>query len=556
MVQTIAYACRHLRVLKLADCQLDSPQDLLALCGRRVAHFSSEDAEREERREPLQLATSEHTLLRKDETVNNNTRVQSSQPCSARALIKREANVSSGEDHFRAGGMECGHEPETHAGLHVESRAGYIPFYGANMEQSHGHKSSAQSNNEVAWEGRSLAICDVQVVPTTREEQENANSNLCQGRAAGSGEDSTGSGSEEGGEGGSEEETSEEEEAGEEEGTASPLFPLLTEDCSDECGCLWLDTLWLDYVTLDDQVAAELMRHLTGLRDISLSDTNICNPWQLLSLEQAPHLRHLRHLDIRSTALSKSALGMIPRCHPDLQKLSISSTMLPPTTYANIGHLTGVTELELIGGQFYLSPPEDIFRLGIAPAIQSIGTHLCSLNLTYIAHLEFQVIPANCPRLEHLDLSYARVMVNFPSPSLGSNCPHLTRLNLSHCHIDAHKEGKGRQGSPSLGDDALEKMIGQPLELEEVFLSGLNVSDATLKAVFPCVFHPLCILNVANCKLPSIAGIEHVWARCPYLDTLDLTNCREITQADFQRFRQKCFQERPRFKAEGRLYWR
>ena len=543
-------------MLKLADCQLEHPQDLLALCGRRVASSPSEDAEREERREPLQLATSEpYTFLRRHETVNNNTRAQTSQPSSVRTLIKREANVSSGEDPARPGSTEPAQEPETLAGLHVESRAGYMPFYGANMEHSHGHKSSAQSNNEVAWEGRPLAICDVQVVPTTREEQENANSNLCQGRAVGLGEDSAGSGSEEGGEGESDEETSEEEEE-EEEGTDSPVLPLLTEDCSDGFGCLYLETLWLDYVTLDDQVAAELMKHLTGLRDISLSDTNISNPWQLLSLEQAPHLCHLRHLDIRSTALSKAALGMIPRCHPDLQKLSISSTMLPPTIYANIGHLTGVTELELIGGQFYLSPPEVIFRLGIAPAIQSIGRHLCSLNLTYIAHLEFHVIPANCPRLEHLDLSYARVLVSLPSPSLGSHCPHLTRLNLSHCHIDVHEEGQGRQASPSLEDDALEKMIGQPLELEEVALSGLNVSDATLKAVFPHVFHPLCILNVANCKLPSIAGIEHVWARCPHLDTLDLTNCREITQADFQRFQQKCFQERPRFKAEGRLYWR
>ena len=564
MVQTIAQSCRHLRVLKLADCQLKNPEDLLALCGRKVVACLPVDGEavRGGEREFLQLSPiTESSPSREGELVSNNTRISLPGNQTTRSLV-RKANVSAGvECVLSSSSAESGWEAEAEA---------QAAFYGANMEASAAqtaHKSSAQNNSDVGEErgeavggyGVQVVPCvqvvpGVQVVPSTQEEQDNAKSNLHQERGVGVERDS-----EEGarGEDSLDEETSEEEEEEEEEELDdSPLLPLVTEDCSDHFGCMFLETLWLDYVTLDDRVAAELLRNLIHLQDVSLADTNICNPWRLLDVEQLPHLRHLYRLDIRSTALSDMALAVIPKFHPDLQKLSISSTMLSPTTYASIRRLTGVAELELIGGQFYLNPPETVFSLGIKPALQGIGKHLCSLNLTYIAHLEFAVIPNNCPKLEHLDLSYARMVVCQPAPALGTHCPRLAHLNLSHCHINVREDGDPKERSPTLEDEAVQRMVGQALELEELSLSGLHVSDATVHAMFPHALHPLALLNMSQCKLTSIAGIEHVWACCPYLDSLDLSSCREIALADFQRFQHKCFQERPRLKTEGKLCWR
>ena len=339
-----------------------------------------------------------------------------------------------------------------------------------------------------------------------------------------------------------------------------PISPMDVEDHGSGIGCLELETLWLDYVNLNDQVAAVLMQNLPRLKDLNVCDTDICNPWRLLDQSQSHHLKYLESLDIRSTALSRTALQLIPKFHPDLQQLSISSTMLPPPTYAHIGRLTGVADLELIGGQFYPSPPEEIFQQGIAPAVHAIGKHLHSLNLTYFAHVEFEVIALNCPKIEHLDLSYTSVFVTYPCVSLGDCCPHLTSLNLNFCHTVAHEENhEGNHDLPGAAvpeDRAIEKMIGQPPNIEELQLGGLGICDDTVKGIFPGVLHPLRVLNVSRCKLLTITGMEHVWDRCPFMQTIDMMHCKAITLADFQRFEKKCFEQRPRFKVEGRLLWK
>ena len=339
-----------------------------------------------------------------------------------------------------------------------------------------------------------------------------------------------------------------------------PISPLATEDHSCEFGCFELETLWLDNVNMTDQVAAVLMQHLPRLRNLNVSDTDICNPWRLLNPSQSVHLKYFCHLDVKSTALSRTALEMIPKFHPDLQKLSISTTMLPPHTYANIGRLTGVADLELIGGQFYICPPEEIFRQGIAPAVCAIGKHLCSLNLTYFAHVEFEVIALNCPKIEHLDLSFTSIAVTYPCPSLGERCPHLTSLNLAYCHVEAREPRRGNdEDPPSVPEDkALEKMIGQSPNIEELFLGGLGIQDDTLNGIFSRLVqcHPLRLLNVSRCKMITIAGVRHVWERCPHIQTVNMTYCRAITLSDYQRFEKKSFEERPRFKVEGKIEWK
>lgn len=321
---------------------------------------------------------------------------------------------------------------------------------------------------------------------------------------------------------------------------------------------VWNLKHWLDNVSLNDQVAAVLMQNLPCLRDLNMSGTDICNPWRLLDPLQTRHLKYMCYLDVKSTALSKTALEMIPKFHPDLQKFSTSSTMLPPHVYANIGHLTGVTQLELIGGQFYPCLPKEIFQQGISPAVCGIGKNLCSLNLTYFAHVEFQVIALNCPKIEYLDLSHANISFTYPCASLGQCCPGLTSLNLAFCHIDAKEEKAGEEEEQVelLEEKALEIMIGHPPNLEELHLGGLAVADDTMKTIFPeQSVNPLRTLSVSRCRLITIAGVQHVWDWCPFVQSVDMTHCREITVTEYHTFEKKCFRDRPRFKMEGKIDW-
>lgn len=335
----------------------------------------------------------------------------------------------------------------------------------------------------------------------------------------------------------------------------SPVTALNVEDHSMEYGCLDLKTLWLNNVNINDPVAAVLMQSLPRLRDLNLSDTDICNPWRLLDPSRTSHLVELEDLDIKSTALSRTALEMIPKFHPDLQRFSISSTTLPPHTYANIGRLTGVADLELIGGQFYPCEPKEIFDKGIAPAINGIGKHLRSLNLTYFAHVEFEVIPKSCPKLEYLDLSFTSTSLWYPCESLGDCCPNLKTLNLAFCHVDA-KEGNENDPQPVAPSKALEKMIGQPRNLEVLKIGGSAVSDDTLRSIFPRAVHPLRVLDLSRCSTATIHGVEYVWDKCPFIRRIDLTYCKEITVDNSNQFQKKCFEERPLFKLEGKLVWK
>ena len=329
------------------------------------------------------------------------------------------------------------------------------------------------------------------------------------------------------------------------------VLPLNVEDHSSEFGCLELETLWLQNVNLNDQVCAVLLQSLPNLRDLNLSDTDICNPWRLLEPTCSNHLRLLQYLDVKSTALSRTALEMIPKFHPDLCKFSISSTTLPPHMYANIGKLTGVADLELIGGQFYPCEPAKIFEKGITPAISAIGLHLQSLNLSYFAHVNFEVIVTNCPRIEYLDLSSTSISVSYPCVSLGDCCPQLVSLNLGCSSINA----KEKQGEPVSAEKALEDMLGQPKMLEELDLSGLAVTDETIKSMFPIELHPLCVVNLSRCHHVTIVGVQHIWEQCPHLKSIDLSHCRQITLADFQNFEKSCHRSRPLFKQEGKLCW-
>ena len=357
--------------------------------------------------------------------------------------------------------------------------------------------------------------------------------------------------------------------------TDKPVLPIALEDHSDEFGCLELESLWLDNVNINDQIVAVLMEYLPRLRHLNLSDTDICNPWKLLvlELEKTTHLRHLCLLDVRSTALSTTALQLIPLVHPNLQKFSVSGTMLPPSTYASIGLLGGVAELELIGGQFYLAPPRDVFQLGIAVAIRKIGAHLHSLNLTYFAHVEFEVVVANCPRLEVLDLSHTDIKVAHTCPSISEACPLLSFLSLAFAHLHATRPGsanehhqhhqqqqqynQNRINAAELPVEmAVRKILGQPQNLEELYLSGLAVDDGALCEVFPGHSYPLRVLDVSFCKKLTIEGVKHLWQQCYQLQRIDLTSCTDITVADYKAFCQSCYDERPIFKQEGTIEWK
>ncbi len=593
IVSTIAQSCRNLTVLKLSDYRVEDPKVLLVLCGRRLvdpALFQREERGIQERREgmrdwveplsahgkayrpdskqglPSSFSTPPFSVNVNQGAINNEEYLLSvtSQPSSDIPLVHNSlqalslSSAASCSPALRYSGQvkvvtdSCACEADD-SGDTEDQRSG------STLQVAGGSDSEAYLN--AAWMQNRQAGPPMVVA---------ANHEAAQGACASREEQLNALGRVEDGVNEVQDGDKADEEAGEEEGeqneeqeqdmyeTDEPIFPLDVEDCSNAFGCLELETLWLDYVNLTDQVAAVLMQSLPRLKDLNVCDTNICNPWRLLDPLCTPHLKYLERLDVRSTALSKTALEMIPRCHPDLQKLSISSTMLPPPTYANIGHLTGVAELELIGGQFYIGPPEDIFTQGISPAVSSIGKHLVSLNLTYFAHVEFDVIPPNCPKLEYLDLSFTCIFSAYPCASLGQHCPHLSSLNLDFSRIEAHeaKEDEADLDPPSVPENvALESMIGQPPNIEELQLGGLCMEDGTLQKMFPGYFHPLRVLNVSRCRQLTIQGVRHVWERCPYIHTVDMTHCKSITVNDFHAFRKMCFELRPRFKVEGRIEW-
>ncbi len=328
--------------------------------------------------------------------------------------------------------------------------------------------------------------------------------------------------------------------------------PLEVEDHSSEFGCLELQTLWLDNVNLTDQVAAVLLQSLTRLRDINLSDTDICNPWRLLDHSQSTHLKHLEDLDVKSTALSRTALQLIPKFHPYLHKLSISSTTLPPPIYANIAQLTGLAELELIGGQFYPCEPGEIFIKGILPAVSGVGQHLHSLNLTYFAHVIFNEIVLSCPRIRYLDLSHTNIFISYPCPPIGKHCPNLTTLNLGFASIEA-KDASLQLVSE---DKVTQQMIGEPPVLEELQLCGLVISDEGMESMYQGAEYPLQVLNVSRCKMLTIAGVQHVWKKCPFLTKINITHCRMITLAAYKEFEKNCIEARPIFGVEGCIEWK
>lgn len=553
VVETIAWSCQYLRVLKLSDYHMEDPRSLLVICGR-VAVGSNNSLERREGYETsMQPLKREHSRVSVKKTVTDDS--------SRTSLQTNLLNSCQGGKHatqrtLSGGEVKCGvamqpaveccnmkdlvscrrdHEKlpvnrerdGRHAAMHLNKGAG-----------------ACGGNSETSTQKEMQSHVDVGV---GREEFENAHSADLLGLGNGD-QDPDG-----------DKERGEDEDLYEKDG---PIFPLVVEDHSSQFGCLELETLWLDNVNLNDQVAAVLMQNLPCLRDLNMSDTDIYNPWRLLDPLQATHLKYMGYLDVKSTALSKTALEMIPKFHPELQKFSTSSTTLPPHAYANIGHLTGVTDLELIGGQFYPCAPEEIFQRGISPAVCRIGKNLCSLNLSYFAHVEFQVIALNCPKIEYLDLSHTTVSFTFPCASLGQCCPYLTSLNLAFCHIDAKEENVGakqeeKEERVELSEEkVLEIMIGHPPNLEKLHLGGLAVADNTVKTIFPeQSVNPLRTLNISRCQLITISGVQHVWDWCPFIQSVDMTHCREITVTEYHTFEKRCFRDRPRFKMEGKIDW-
>ncbi len=537
-MKTIVYSCRYLTVLKLSDYRLEDPESLLVLCGRRVVATSNST---QSLISPVASQNSICKLAEKDSSVLNSNSTMTER--ESEELMERVNNLLLPDDEAQQGCSGTGSEArctswESHAdSASTDVRNAITEYVTA---QSNGNDASSVSGNNM---DEVMESCKWE---NSLPQQEG------------------GEGEEEGGNRMEKEDTDAEnnnQDAGNQSGDDeevdlyeddSSVCALEVEDHSREFGCLELETLWLENVNLTDQVAAVLLQSLHHLRDINLSDTDICNPWRLIRTSECVHLRYLEDLDVKSTALSRTALVMIPDFHPDLQKLSISSTTLPPPTYGNIARLSGIAELELIGGQFYPCEPEEIFTNGIIPAVSGVGEQLQSLNLTYFAHIEFSKIILSCPIIRHLDLSRTDIFVTYPCPSIGEKCPHLTNLNLGYAHIEA-RDRSTNQLVPE--DKVVRQMIGEPPVLEEAFLCGLTISDDAIRTMFPSARYPLRVLNVSRCKKLTIAGVQYLWNKCPLLTSIDVTHCKEITMTDYKTFSEDC-KGRPIFKLEGVLEWK
>lgn len=514
VMKTLVHSCRCLTVLKLSDYRPEDPLSLLVLCGRVAATNSrpnsnsvhDEDISAERGRGLLNSDCKGNNTENMERLTNMLTPDDAASRCADAALLQRD------------GGSYARNE--------------YVTTQDTNKDASTGMAEGAVPNGNWAKEEEE----EEEDFPT-REEADNRGA-VRQEVVDHTSHDGS--------------------EAGDEQGEFdvyeddSSVRPLAVEDRSAEFGCLELETLWLENVNLTDQVAAVLLQSLRHLRDLNLSDTDICNPWRLVDKPCALHLKHLVDLDVKSTALSRSALETIPDFHPGLQKLAVSSTTLPPPTYCHVARLKAMAELELIGGQFYPCEAADIFTNGIMPAVQGVGQHLHSLNLTCFAHVEFSKIVLSCPVIRHLDLSHTEIFLICPCSSVGRNCPNLTSLNLGYAHIEA----KDTFGQFLTEENVIHQMVGECPVLEELHLCGLAVTDDGLRTMYPGGEYPLKTVKLSRCKKLTIAAVKHLWDRCPFLNTVDLTGCKGVSASDYQTFLENCRETRPFFKLEGTVKWK
>jgi hypothetical protein len=528
IVAAIAQSCRCLTVLKISDYQFDDPNDLLILCGKVVVSKANNSADNVPVNALPVVSEDQDGPLDTDTALGR---------AGSEDIVDRITNVLHLNDLDSA-----------------EVSVMQIVPIGASDDAAE-HQMGAQCNEREAGPVSADPVCiledgegvegrdEVILAPTEEEEQ---NQRGKDNDDASSRNDS--------------EAESDDNKDGV-NGVVGDFYqddppavcPLEVEDHNGDVGCLELDTLWLENVNLTDQVAAVLLQTLFHLREVNFSGTDICNPWRLIDKSSSKHYRHLEDLDIKSTSLSRSALQLIPEIHPDLWKLSISSTTLPPPTYRNITKLSGLGDLQLIGGQFYPCEPDEIFVNGILPAVSGVGRHLESLNMTFFAHVDISKIALSCPVIRHLDLSHTDIFFTIPCSSLSKHCPYLVSLNLSHAHIEARDPSTLRVLSE---DAAIQQMVGEPNGLEELNLSGLTLSSDGIRTLFHDVKYPLKCINVEFCKTLTVAGMCHLWKVCPLLTRIDMTHSRDISISDCERFVVHCHESRPAFKLEGTLNWK
>lgn len=518
VVTTIAQSCQCLTVLKLSDYQLEDPNDLLGLCGKAVVTKASHSPVNLSENSVNEMLDTEHSPLNSDLT-NGQTETEE--------IADRVTNILHLDD------LDTGCTEAVPSDVGACSCEDASSEYVETLSNERKVPVSVKIENTIEdrkWEDQRDDLV------STREEAENQRSKNVSGNASDAESDA--------------DPVNGENDLYEDDAS---VWPLEVQDHSGGIGCLELVTLWLENVNLTDQVAAVLLQTLLHLRDVNFSGTDICNPWRLVDRGCAKHFRHLEELDVTSTALSRSAVQLIPEFHPDLRKLSISSTTLPPPTYRNISKLSGLGDLQLIGGQFYPCEPDEIFVNGILPAVSGVGRHLESLNLTFFAHVELSKIALSCPLIKHLDLSHTDIFITLPCSSLGEHCPNLTSLNLSHAHIEARDPSTMKIASE---DQAIHKMIGSPRTLEEVHLCGLKISSQGVRMLFPDDKYSLKFLDISFCKILTISGVRHLWKVCPLLTRIDMIQCKDISVNDCKTFAEHCNESRPVFKSEGTLYWK
>ena len=536
VVNTIAQSCRCLTVLKLSDYQFKDPNDLLILCGKVVVSKANNLPENL-LENPIPARSEGQDSPLNSDSVNK--------PAVSEEVVDRVTNM------LHLNKLD---------GADADLQNGCCPSTGEGAEtQSNDQKVAVCVNAEnITEDGEKVEETTAEELVSTREEEQNQrgqnvsdNGNEAEnGSIDGNDGEDGGGGGDGDGDGGDDEDDDKE---GDYYRDDLPVCPLEVEDHSRDVGCLELDTLWLEGVNLTDQVAAVLLQNLLHLRDVNFSGTDICNPWRLIDKSCSKHFRHLQDLDITSTSLSRSALELIPEVHPDLRKLSISSTTLPPLMYRNITKLSGLGDLQLIGGQFYPCEPGEIFTNGILPAVKGVGRHLESLNMAFFAHVEVSMIALNCPVIRHLDLSRTDIFFTCPCSSLRKHCPNLVTLSLSHAHIEGRDPSTLRVVSE---DVAIQQIIGDPCGLEELHLSGLTLSSDGVRTLFHGVKYPLKFIGVEFCKTLTIAGVCHLWKVCPSLTRIDMTHSKDISISDCKRFAEHCYESRPAFKSEGTLNWK
>ena len=121
----------------------------------------------------------------------------------------------------------------------------------------------------------------------------------------------------------------------------------------------------------------------------------------------------------------------------------------------------------------------------------------------------------SCPNLQVLDLGGSFDISDRSLLALSEKCPRLKSLDISCCNIT---------------DESVHAVSQKCRDLKKLVMSDCSFLSAEIFVTMP---HGLLEVNLSDCWGVKDLSLQHLLAGCPLLETLNLENCVDITDAAF-----------------------